>query len=210
MKAKNLLIPVAAFAVTVTGVQAFNSEVLQNAGLSDDQITAFEEARELREDGDKEGAKNLLIEAGVDQETMEKVREAMREHREEHREAIQKAIENDDYNAFKEAIEGTPLTDIITNQSDFEQFAEAHKLIIAGDKEEAKELFADLGLERPGHGPKGFKGRNIENAPFWDELSSSEQAAIKAAIEAKDKEEIKAILEAAGIERPNLGRSANN
>ncbi len=41
MNAKSLLIPIAAFALTVTGAQAFNGQILQEAGLIEDQIVAF-------------------------------------------------------------------------------------------------------------------------------------------------------------------------
>ncbi len=47
MKSKPFLLAVAAFALTATGVQAFgNTQMLQRAGLSQAQISAFEVARE--------------------------------------------------------------------------------------------------------------------------------------------------------------------
>jgi len=159
IKAKALLIPVAAFAVTVTGASAFNSEVLEKAGLSNTQISAFEEAHELRKDGDREAAREVIVDAGIDQETLESVREAMKEHREETRTAIKEAVDNEDYNAFVDAADGSPLADIITSEDDFEQFVEAHELREAGDKEAAKEILEDLGFEGKMH-MKGHGGND--------------------------------------------------
>jgi predicted DNA binding protein len=82
MQSKSLLIAVAAFAVTATGVQAFQgTELLQKAGLTEEQIEAFESAREKREAGDLAGARDVLIEAGVDEEVLASVREAVHEER---------------------------------------------------------------------------------------------------------------------------------
>jgi len=151
-KTKALLIPIAAFAVTVTGASAFNSEVLENAGLNDDQISAFEQAHELRKDGEREAARDIIADAGIDTDTLHEVREAMKEHRESMRTAVDQAVEGSDYNAFLEAIEGSPLVDIITSEDDFELFVEAHGLREAGDKEAAREIMEDLGFEGKMHG----------------------------------------------------------
>ena len=155
MNPKALLIPIAAFALTVTGVQAFNSEVLEKAGLNDDQVAAFEVAHELRKEGDKDGARDILVEAGLDMETMKSIREAMHEHRQETRVDIHEALDSNDFDAFKVAVEGSPIADIVTTQSDFELFKEAHDLKEEGEFEEAKEIMEELGFE--GHGHKGGK-----------------------------------------------------
>lgn len=150
-KAKALLIPIAAFAVTVTGASAFNSDVLERAGLDDDKISAFEQAHELRDKGDRDGARNILMEAGIDIDTMKSVREAMHEHHEAMRTAIDEAVEDGDYDAFKEAIQGSPLEDIVTSEDDFNQFSEAHQLREEGDREAAREIMEDLGFPERGH-----------------------------------------------------------
>ena len=50
MQSKSLLIAIAAFAVTTTGVQAYGgTKILNRAGLSENQIEAIEEARELKQ-----------------------------------------------------------------------------------------------------------------------------------------------------------------
>lgn len=206
MKLRTALIPIAAFAVTVSTASAFNSDVLVKAGLTDDQINAFEESRELRESGDKEKARDVLVSAGIDEETMRNIRETMQQMRQERRTAIDEAVDDNDYDAFLKAIEGSPLADIIDTKAEFESFAEARKLMQEGDREAAKEIFDDLGLERGegrGHGPagEGKEGpRNIENAPFWDQLSSDQQAEIKTAMENHDHDKVKEILDEAGIE----------
>ena len=91
-KTKALLITIAAFAVTVTGAQAFNSQVLEDAGLTSDQVSAFEQAHELRKEGDKEAAKEVIVEAGIDMDAMHAVRDAKKNHRKEKHTAIGEAI----------------------------------------------------------------------------------------------------------------------
>lgn len=210
MKAKSILIPLAAFALTVTTAQAFNSEVLVRAGLTDEQIEAFEEARELREEGDRDGARDVLVEAGVDEETLRKVHDAMHEYRDERRTAIDEAVENNDYEAFKEAITGSPLADIITSETDFEKFSEAHQLRQEGDNEAARDIMDELGFEPPRHGDGMMegeeRGEGFGKAHLFDSLTDEQRDALETAKEANDKNAMKAILEEAGIEAPNLGR----
>lgn len=147
MEAKALLIPIAAFALSATGVSAFNSQILEKAGLSQDQISAFETAKDLQKEGDKEKAREVLQEAGIDVETMESVREAMYEYRHTMKTAIDRAVEAEDYNAFREAIDDSPLADIITSEEDFLRFSQAHLLHKEGDHKAARELMEAYGLE---------------------------------------------------------------
>ncbi len=168
MQAKALLIPLAAFALTATGVSAFNSDVLVKAGLSEAQISAFEQAHELRKEGDKESARTVLEEAGINLETMESVRKAMHEYKDSMRTAIDAAIEAEDYAAFKLAIEGSPLDDIITSEEDFKAFSEAHLLHQEGEHAQAREIMEDLGLE-PGFGHKFGHMMHHENTSAMHE-----------------------------------------
>ena len=93
MKSKPFLIAVAAFAVTASGVQAFAStDLLEKAGLNERQIGAFEAAREKRHAGDFEGARDALLDAGIDEEVLQSVHIASREQRE----AIRATIVNKD------------------------------------------------------------------------------------------------------------------
>lgn len=152
MQAKTLLIPIAAFALSATGVSAFNSDVLQKAGLSQEQIQAFETAHELRKEGDKEKARDVLAEAGIDLSTMESVREAMHEHKDALRSAIHEAVLNDDFSAFTIAIADSPLSEIVTTEADFELFKEAHLLHEEGAHQEARAIMEELGFEPHMHG----------------------------------------------------------
>jgi hypothetical protein len=151
MHAKALLIPLAAFALTATGVSAFNGEVLVKAGLSQEQISAFEQAHELRKEGDKESARAVLEEAGIDLKTMESVRKAMHDYKDSMRTSLDSAVAAGDYEAFKKAIEGSPLADIITTEEDFKAFSDAHNLHKEGEHQAAQEIMEDLGL-KPGFG----------------------------------------------------------
>lgn len=158
---KHFIIPVAAFAVTATGVSAFNSDLLEkiNIDLTTSQIEALEESHELRHAGDYEAARTVLEEAGIDQDIMHEIRSAMHEYKHEMRDIIHAAIENEDYDTFMTAIADTPLAEHIGSKEDFEQFVAAHELMAAGDFETAHEIFESLGIERKGHsGPDG-RGR---------------------------------------------------
>lgn len=201
MKSKPFLIAIAAFAVTATGVQAFQgTEILQKAGLNEEQIEAFESARELRESGDLKAARDALIQAGVDEETMKSIHRAMHGKRND----IRDAVEAGDYEAFKVAVAGTPLEESVQTEEDFQTFIQAHNLKAEGKWEEAKPLFDELGLEAPvmrhgrGHG-MGMMG----SPDFLQELTDDQREAIEVAKEANDKEAVRAILEEAGIDGPH-------
>lgn len=196
MNMRSVLIPLAAFAVTVTGASAFNSEVLQKAGLTDEQISAFEEAKELRKSGDKDAARDVLEDAGIDMGVMEKVRIAMSKQHE----AVREAVENNDYPAFLNAIAGSPLADIIDTKAEFARFVEAHNLLEDGDREAAKEIFDELGIKGPGKFVMKFKGD--KEPPFFSQLTAEQKTEMKAAFVAHDHEKVQEILAAAGIEMP--------
>ncbi len=206
MKKSTLIIPIAAFALSASSAAAFNENILEQAGLSNSQIEAFSEARELRQAGDREAARDLLVEAGIDIDTLHEIKEALHDDRAETRAEIKAAIAGDDYNAFLTAIVGTKLEDKITSENDFELFVEAHQLRESGDREAAAEILAELGIEKPEHhrkGGRGFGKRDITNAPFWNDLTDTQQEDIQSAIEAGDRGSVREILEAAGIERPD-------
>lgn len=192
MQSKSLLIAIAAFAVTATGVHAYGgTKLMTRAGLSEDQQSALEEARVLREEGDFSAARDVLVDAGINEETLRSLHGAMHESRQ----AMHDALEAGDYDAFKEAIEGTPLADIITSESDFELFQEAHELKDEGDFDGAKAIFDTLGIEAPLH-HHGFKGGHMRG---FSELSDEQREALNVARQANDRETIKAILEEAGV-----------
>ncbi len=164
------MIPVAAFAVTATGVSAFNSDILEkiDIDLTTSQIEALEEAHELRTAGDYEEARATLEDADIDREILHEIRSATHEYRQEVREEIKEAVENNDYDAFVLAATDTKLIEAIEDEDDFELFVEAKELAESGDREGAKEIFEELGIEKPGHGKKhggdkGFRGGDRSN-----------------------------------------------
>jgi len=156
---KQIMIPVAAFAVTVTGASAFNSDMLQelDINLTDTEISALEEAHEVRQES-REEAKEILEDAGIDQTRHQEIREAMHEARDEHRAAMHEVIEAGDYDAFLEVADEKMLENI-DSEADFDQLVEAQALREAGDHEGAKEIMEELGFERSDGGEhRGMHG----------------------------------------------------
>jgi len=156
---KQIMIPVAAFAVTVTGASAFTGGGLNldALSLSDTEVAAFEEARSIRESV-QEDTQAVFERAGIDETRMSEIREEMREAREAAQEVVRTALESSDYDAFMTAIADTPLADVIDSEADFQTFVEAHALREDGDHEGAQALLSELGLERPEGGKRGHRG----------------------------------------------------
>ncbi len=201
MQSKSLLIAIAAFAVTATGVHAYGgTAVLERAGLSEVQISAFEAAREFRAAGDLDAARDVLVEAGIDEDTLRSVHQAAHAVRQSMRTALQAG----DYEAFKEVIADSPLADIITTEADFVQFKEAHALRTAGEWEDAKEILDELGVEpNQRHGyHKAFHRHPLK------ELNEEQRAALQVARQANDRATMQAILDEAGIMMPSRSHRA--
>lgn len=203
MNSKSLLIAIAALALTATGAQAFNSNALTTAGLTEEQQTAFVVARELRAEGDVTAARNVLVDAGIDASTLEKVRTAMRKERQVGHEAMKAALEADDFAAFTRAIEDSPLSDVITTKEDFRSFKEAHELLQSGDKESAKVIFTELGVRQPKEGKGHIHG--MHGKQMMEQLSDAQKEALSVARQANDKDAMEAILDEAGIVKPTKG-----
>ncbi len=160
---KQLIIPVAAFAVTVTSASAFMGTDLiskLDLNLTDEQTTALETAREIHETAHAE-AEQVLKDAGIDETKMREIHDAMREAHKESFEAVKTAIENNDYAAFISAVADTPMADVIDTEADFAKLVEAHELREAGDHDGARAIMDELGFEGRGgfggfgHGPRG-------------------------------------------------------
>lgn len=200
MKSKPFLIAVAAFALTASGVQAFgNTQMLERAGLSQAQISAFEVAREKRDAGDLEGARDVLVEAGVDEKVLRSVNKIAHENRA----AMHKALTDLDYEAFKTAVEGTPLAQTIDSEAEFKQFVEAHALKEVGKWSEAKVILDELGVEQPHQrGIKGHHAKGMKLGHLFQDLTDDQKEALRVAHQANDKEAVQAILKEAGIEMP--------
>jgi hypothetical protein len=206
MNSKSLLIAIAALALTASGAQAFSSNALITAGLTEEQQAAFEVARELREDGDVTAARDVLVEAGIDEDTLAKVRTAMHEERHAQHEAMKAALASNDFDAFITAIADSPLADVITTEEDFQSFKEAHELMKSGDKDGAKAIFTELGIPEHKDGKGGHGGRGLHGEPpFMDELTDAQKAAFNVARQANDRDAMDAILDEAGVVKPTKG-----
>lgn len=126
IQSKALLIAIAAFAVTATGAYAHGGErLLERADISEEQRQALEEAHQLRLDGDFEAARDRLVEAGVDEETLRSLHRAAHQHK--HHQAHWK----------------DELTD--------EQLEALQAARQANDKETARAILEEAGIERPHH-----------------------------------------------------------
>lgn len=200
MKSKPFLLAVAAFALTASGVQAFgNSQMLTRAGLSQSQIAAFEVARERREAGDLDGARDVLVEAGVDEAVLLSVQKIAHENRV----AIRKSLEEQNYKTFKTAVEGTPLAENIDSVADFKKFAEAHQLKQDGRWSEAKIILDKLGVDAPHHRAQmRHHERGMTVGHLLQDLTDDQKEALKVAHQSNNKEAVAAILKEVGIEMP--------
>ncbi len=198
---KSFFVAVAAFAVTASGVHAFGSaELLTKAGLSDNQVIAVQVAQELKATGQLEQARATLESAGVTKETMQHIREVAKEAKQ----AMQAAVERNDYQAFVVAIADSPLAEIITTESDFKQFAAAHELRGVGDRDGARELLSELGVDTQMHGKK-YRGKHGLRAQARELLSDTQREALQVAHAANDKEAARAIFAEVGIDLPEKG-----
>lgn len=195
MNSKSLLIAIAAFAVTATGAQAYvTPQVLSRAGFTEVQVEALGVARELRYRGKYEEARNRLLEAGIDEAALEKLRQATHAVRVE----MDRAINTNDFAAFRVAVAGTPLEDIVTREEDFEDFrvAHLHRLtqqhwFIKG--QEGGERMTDRHTRE-------WDGRS----GWWSVLSPAQREAYQVAKQANDRETMNEILAEAGVDHSRL------
>lgn len=64
----------------------------------------------------------------------------------ERHEQMTKAFQNNDYNTWKELMNGRGRVTQVVNKDNFAKFAKAHKLMFEGKKDEAAKIRAELGL----------------------------------------------------------------
>ncbi len=188
MNSKSLLIAIAAFAVTATGAQAYMTpQKLGRAGFSEVQVEALTQARDLRQRGKYEAARDLLVEAGIDENALVKLKQVAKTIQSE----VDRAVVANDFEAFKAAVAGTPLADIVTSESDFADFRAAHELRQQQGRMHSLPLF------------EAEKKRKHEPSQhvWWEELTEAEQAAFLVAKQANDRTTMHDILMAAGVER---------
>jgi hypothetical protein len=197
MPHKSLLIAVAAFAMTATGAQAYvGTKHLERSGFNSEQVRAFTQARQLQTEGEFKKARDLLVEAGVDENSVGQLRHVAYDiHR-----AITMAVVANDFAAFKVAVAGSPLADIVTTEADFVVFSDAHAAKQAGRYVEARSLFDDLGLPHAIlNNYKQTKSHHSAYSRSGLSLSAEEADALRAARQANDTETVRAILEEAGV-----------
>lgn len=135
---KSLLIAIAAVAVTSTTAYAHNG-ILKRADLSDDQRAAIEQARELHQAGDDAAARDILLDAGFDEEALQKLRQA-RHHHAKHA-------------AFKAQLEES-LTE--------EQLQALQVAKAANDREAVHAILEEAGIERPARKHGKRRGHSAE------------------------------------------------
>lgn len=202
MQSKSLLIAIAAFAVTATGVHAYGgTNVLNRAGLNKNQVEAIRQAHELKAMGDHTAARDRLLAANITEETLHTMQQATKIARL----AIHEALEASDYEAFKIAIADSPLADIITSEDDFLQFKAAHDL---REKNELgmlhqHELMAEKRMFKKLH-----QEAQKQESPVWFDFTDEQRAALQVARQANDRETIQAIFDEAGVEhQPHMRHS---
>lgn len=78
----------------------------------------------------------------------------------ERHEQMEKAFENNDYNAWKNLMNGRGRVTEVVNEGNFSRFAEMHRLAEEGKNDEANKIRQELGLgQRDGSG-SGQRGQN--------------------------------------------------
>jgi hypothetical protein len=193
MHSKSLLIAIAAFAVTTTGVHAYGGvKTMQRAGLNESQVQAIQEARELKLIGHDDEARKRLVQAGVDAETLEKLKRMAKETLSD----IHAALIDDDFESFIELIKESPLADIISSKTEYNDFRDAYLERQASRLEKNEEKINDRGerLKKPMH------HRHHQLSLLFD-LNESQREAYLVAKEANDRATMQAILDEAGIEK---------
>jgi len=142
---KSLLIAVAALAVTTTGAYA-HSGLLSRLELSEEQRAALQVAHELRQDGDLDAARDILLQAGFDEETLEQMRERTEAQHERMLERFEEEL----------------------SEAQFDALQVAHA---ANDKETAWAILDEAGIERPLH--RGYHNKHHKYHD-WDEAGVEE------------------------------------
>lgn len=84
----------------------------------------------------------------------------------ERHEAMTQAFNDNDYNAWKELMQGRGRVTQVINEDNFAKFSEMHKYMTEGKKEDANKIRAELGLGQKdgagqGRGLKAGDNRNI-------------------------------------------------
>ncbi len=164
MKLRNILIPVVASMIVVGTTSAFSPKMIEKLTVSEDVKEVLVEAHEMKEAGStREEVKEYLESEGITSEVRKGIKEEMKEVRKIHWAEVSDALESKDYGAFQAATSEGKLSQNITTEADFLRLAEAHELRIDGDKEGAKEIMKELGIEHKGK--RGHKKESRSSRP---------------------------------------------
>lgn len=134
---------------------AFLAAVGEDKGehITVERFAKMAEFHRARAAGDEEKLKEL-------REAMKAEMEARRAEMEAKHEAVKTALENNDYQAFVDALGDHVPQDM--SEEKFAQMAEVHALRAAGETEKARELAKEYGLKLPRHA-KGMRLRHPRN-----------------------------------------------
>lgn len=166
MKGKYLNASILALAFVIGGVgvsSAYNG--LENGNsttrpeLTDAQKTILDQMHDLRMDGKFDEANALREQLGFPQMGRGRGQSA---EMQAHREVVETALENNDYQAFLTAIDGTPREEEMTSEI-FAKMREAHTLREAGDFEGARAIMDELGIGGRGFEKGGMRGNCPNN-----------------------------------------------
>jgi len=142
-------------AITNNDFEAFTTAVGEDSKfgqqITEENFSKFVEAKQLIEDGNKEDAKAIFEELGIDGYRMghyggfhkSVIKSDMHE-------AIQAAIDNNDYDAWVLATGDFKKHGDNIDEDNFSRYVEAINLKKAGDYEGAKLIFGELGITKSG------------------------------------------------------------
>lgn len=142
-----LTLPVFALVVFGSSVSTAYGRGISFDGLTSEQQSALEEARELQKNGESDEARKILKKAGVSHMMHQGFSRGKGTQKAMHGRhgALQAALDAHDYTAFKNATIDAPFAGLVTEAS-FSKLVEAHTLRKKGDKEGAQKILQGLGF----------------------------------------------------------------
>ena len=131
--------------------EMMNNKGIDESLITEDNFAKMKESHDLMQNGDKDAAmeiKNELGELGFGSKYKKGGK-----FDPEKREAVINALDNNDYNAWKEAVGQERASEV--TEDEFPRLIESHNLMNEGKEkfEQAKEIREDIGLKS---GPKGM------------------------------------------------------
>jgi hypothetical protein len=133
--------------------------------ITEENFDKYSEMHNLVQEGNFEEADVLREELGLSERGLRKEKSGvygMRERNEDKNgfyDTGTEAIEANNYDAWKEIIGDTRMSEVIENEDDFSVLVKIHGLVESGEIEAANELKEELGLEsKNGHRASGMSG----------------------------------------------------